>query len=27
LVSVAIGQAAHMSIDQGRLVLISEVLA
>ena len=27
LTSVAIGQAAHMSIDQGRLVLISEVLA
>ena len=27
LISVAIGQAAHMSIDQGRLVLISEVLA
>ena len=27
LVSVAIGQAAHLSIDQGRLVLISEVLA
>ena len=27
LISVAIGQAAHLSIDQGRLVLISEVLA
>jgi predicted dehydrogenase len=27
LISVAIGQAAHMSIDEGRLVLISEVLA
>jgi len=27
LISVAIGQAAHLSIDQGRLVLMSEVLA
>ncbi len=27
VISVAIGQAAHMSIDQGRLVLISEVLS